>query len=124
MQAVTNNIFIINNLQQGDTRIVANVSINNNSHIFKGHFPGQSVVPGACMLQLVKDVLENALNASFLLKKATNLKFISMVDPNINKTASLDINYKITDDGNISVNAKLIAENITCFKFQGDFARI
>jgi len=121
MEAVTDDIFIIDNLQQDDAQIIANLRINKNSTIFKGHFPGQPIVPGACMLQLVKDALEKTQRASLLLKKANNLKFISMVNPKINANALLYITYKTAGDGDISVNAKLITDGVTCFKFQGDF---
>jgi 3-hydroxyacyl-[acyl-carrier-protein] dehydratase len=121
MPDVNNEIFGIDELEHSDGTISVKLSINKNSAIFEGHFPVQPVVPGACMLQLVKDVLETALVASLILKKAGSLKFISMIDPVVNTSAYLEISYKTNDAGDITANAKLSANAVVCFKFQGVF---
>jgi 3-hydroxyacyl-[acyl-carrier-protein] dehydratase len=124
MPEINNGIFKIERLQHDAGQIMASLSINQNSNIFEGHFPGQPVVPGACMLQLVKDVLEVALHTPVLLQKATNIKFISMITPANNLTANLTINYKIADEGSIEVNAKLLTDEVTCFKLQAVYIKI
>jgi len=123
MPVTDNQIFIIESLQHDAGQATANLIINKSSPIFAGHFPGQPVVPGACMVQLVKDVLEDVLNTKVMLQKAGNIKFISMVTPNTNGTASLVITYKIMDNGNISVNAKIQTGDVTAFKLQGIYSK-
>lgn len=118
MPAITP-IFSIDNITHDVGAITATISINKNSEIFDGHFPGQPVVPGACMLQLVKDVLETALSCSLQLTKAGHLKFISMIDPRIEQTAQLYITY--TKDEFVHATAKLVCGNTDSFKFQGIF---
>lgn len=88
--------------------------------IFKGHFPGQPVVPGACMLQIVKEILSAGLNTDFHLKKADNLKFIAPVDPRVTDDLQLKITYKTLDTG-LQVNASMSANEVVCFKMQGVF---
>jgi len=119
MAAINNEIFIINNLEHTDSSIKAELVVNHQSNILKGHFPGQPVVPGACMLQLIKDVLESALDASLLLKKADHLKFINMIVPGDNQVVVLDVSYKTGES--ISVVAKLLIGEVVGFKFQGSF---
>ena len=123
MTAITNDIFNIDSISHTNDTIESILSINGGSTIFDGHFPGQPVVPGACMLQVVKDVLENALGSSFQLKKAGNIKFISMIVPSLNDMIQLDISYKPIDDG-ININAKLVSNDVICFKFQGSFLKV
>ncbi|MEO6849962.1 MAG: hypothetical protein ABI203_06370 [Mucilaginibacter sp.] len=115
-----NDLLIIDTITHDDGVIKASISINTNSAILKGHFTGQPVVPGACMLQTVKEVLESALNKPLLLKKAAQLKFISMIDPGKTKSAELEINYRCTEN-KIDITGKLIADGIICFKFQGTY---
>ncbi|MFA6085022.1 hypothetical protein [Mucilaginibacter sp.] len=124
MPEVNSGIFKIEELQHDAGQIMASLSINQNSNIFEGHFPGQPVVPGACMLQLVKDVLEVALHMPVLLQKAANIKFISMITPANNLTANLTISYKITEEGSINVNAKLLTNEVTYFKLQAVYIKI
>jgi len=123
MTAVANDIFIIDSISHADDTIGTILSINSSSTIFDGHFPNQPVVPGACMLQVVKDVLENALGESFQLKKAGNIKFISMIVPSLNDMIQLEISYKPVGDG-INVTAKLVSNDVICFKFQGSFVMV
>jgi 3-hydroxyacyl-[acyl-carrier-protein] dehydratase len=124
MPEINDRIFKIEELQHDASPITASLSINKNSSIFEGHFPGQPVVPGACMLQLVKDVLEEVLHMPILLKKAGNIKFINMITPANNPTAKLTISYKITDDGSISINANLLTGEVTCFKLQAVYIKL
>jgi len=123
MTAIANDTFNIDSISHVNGAIEAILSINSGSTIFDGHFPGQPVVPGACMLQVIKDVLENALSGSFQLKKAGNIKFICMIVPSLNDMIQLEISYKSVDDS-INVSAKLVSNDVICFKFQGSFVRV
>ena len=101
--------------------INATLELNKKNEIFTGHFPGEPVLPGACMLQMVKEVLESTLNMPFTLKKADQIKFLDLIDPRINNILQLTIVYRSADDNNVSVTASLTAHKETCFKFRGTF---
>jgi 3-hydroxyacyl-[acyl-carrier-protein] dehydratase len=122
MPTANNDLFSINKIVHEDGIISATLGINPESEILKGHFPGQPVVPGACMLQIVKEVLESALNQTFRLKKADQLKFMIMIDPANTLTVTLDMSYQYTEDGTVSVSAKLSNADVVYFKFFGSFA--
>jgi 3-hydroxyacyl-[acyl-carrier-protein] dehydratase len=116
-------LFRISKIEHHDNLISATLNINKDCDILNGHFPGQPVIPGACMLQIVKEVLENTLDTSLRLKKAEYLKFISMIDPEKIHSVHLDISYKFIDEDSLNVTAKLITGEVVCFKFQGTFIR-
>lgn len=118
-----NDLFSIVEITHEEGAISAALTINAESNILKGHFPGQPVVPGACMLQVVKAVLETALKHPIRLKKADQLKFMRMIDPGNTLSAQLEISYKWVDEGIVGVSAKLTDGEMVCFKFQGIFAR-
>ncbi|MDB5122903.1 MAG: FabA-like domain protein [Mucilaginibacter sp.] len=118
--AATTDIFTITKIEHQNTSVRARLDINKDSEIFRGHFPGQPVVPGACMLQIVKDVLETALNIQLQLKKAGHLKFVSMIDPRVAREVQMEIDYKLSEE-EIAVIASLICDAVVCFKFQGRF---
>jgi len=123
--AVTNNdLFSIEEITHQDGVIKAVLEINAASEILKGHFPGHPVVPGASMLQIIKEVLENALQTSIRLRKADQLKFMAMIDPGVTSRVGLDITYKQTEDGSIITAAKLSNADTIYFKFQGSFIRV
>jgi 3-hydroxyacyl-[acyl-carrier-protein] dehydratase len=122
MPTANNDLFSIKKIAHEDGVIIAQLGINKNSDILKGHFPGHPVVPGACMLQIVKDVLEDALEFPIRLKKADHLKFMTMIDPAGTNQVQLDITYKYAES-DIHVTAKLSNDDVVYFKLQGSFVR-
>jgi 3-hydroxyacyl-[acyl-carrier-protein] dehydratase len=107
--------------EQQEKNIHATLEINKNDAIFEGHFPGQPVLPGACMLQILKEVLESSLSVSLRMKKADQIKFPSPVDPSRNNILKLSLSYKENDDS-MDVNASFTCGENTCLKFKGSFA--
>lgn len=124
MTTANNDLFGIGKIALEDGAISATLNINPDSEILKGHFPGHPVVPGACMLQIVKEVLEDALGDPVQLKKADQLKFMIMIDPANTSVVQLDISYQHTDGGAIGVTAKLSNPEAVYFKFLGSFVKI
>jgi 3-hydroxyacyl-[acyl-carrier-protein] dehydratase len=124
MAAANNDLFGIGKIAHDDGAISAVLAINPDSEIFKGHFPGHPVVPGACMLQIVKEVLEGTLKQTFRLKKADQLKFMLMIEPTNTLAVQLDISYQYAEEGAISVTAKLSNAEAVYFKFLGSFTEI
>src|SRR5665647_333419 len=116
-----NELYKINSIAHNEGAIEASLEINKNNELFKGHFPGHPVLPGACMLQMVKEVLEGSLHKSVQLKKADYIKFLLIVDPARSNILQIKLIYKITDNNNIHVTASLVAEKDICFKFKGLF---
>ena len=55
--------------------------LNADHPIFAGHFPGQPVVPGACQLQIVQELLSHLLGGEYHLVKADQIKFLTPIDP-------------------------------------------
>lgn len=104
-----------------DGLIQATLKIDQNHEIFKGHFPGQPVLPGACVLQMVKEVLADQLKKDFRLKKANSIKFIQIVDPQINNVIILKLTCKLLDDNTLQVNGTLSCSETVCFKLQSVF---
>lgn len=98
------------------------LTVNADSEILAGHFPGHPVVPGASMLQILKDVLESALSLQIRLIKADHLKFISLIEPAKANELRLVINYRHEGDNRIFAIGNLTNNGAVCFKFQGYFA--
>ena len=121
MPAANNDLFNIDKITHGDGSILAVIGINPGSEILKGHFPGHPVVPGANMLQAVKDILEKTFGAPMQLKRAGHLKFMSLIDPENIAEVQIEISYRFEDDRNLNISAKLTNGDMVCFKMQGVF---
>ncbi len=48
---------------------------------FQGHFPGNPILPGVCLIETVLGVLESAYGKPLRLKKIANAKFLEPVRP-------------------------------------------
>jgi 3-hydroxyacyl-[acyl-carrier-protein] dehydratase len=112
-------VFKILSTEHSESAIVTVLAVDADSDILKGHFPEQPVVPGACMLQTVKEVLENTFHASFKLIKADNIKFLNMITPD-STDLSLNINYQLLDN-DVKVVAELTGESVVFMKLQATF---
>ena len=89
--------------------------------LYQGHFPGQPVVPGVCMMQIVKELTQLATNQRLRLQKADNMKFLQAIDPRQTPLLRAELNYTITDEGTVKVSAVFLKETTSCFKFNGVF---
>lgn len=74
----------------------AQISLNKDHDIFKGHFPGNPVTPGVCMMQIVKELTEEFTGSSLFLKTASNVKFMAIINPF--ETPDLKIQLDITEN--------------------------
>ncbi len=115
-------VFKILSARHSENTIVTLLEVDGGSDIFNGHFPDQPVVPGACMLQTVKEVLADTLKIPVRLIKADNIKFLGLVQPGVDGLI-LEIAYQHTDDI-IKVNANLSVGEQVFMKMQGSFAML
>lgn len=114
-----NDFAILQSYHDGD-EIKARIQFESSHPIFEGHFPEQPIVPGVCMLQLIKEVLEKAEERELTLENATNIKFISLIDPNQFPAVELSIKIVSQEDG-LKIRASLFEKNQIFFKFNGRF---
>ncbi|MDN3583545.1 hypothetical protein [Mucilaginibacter flavus] len=99
------------------------ITLNANHQIFEGHFPGQPVVPGVCMMQMVKEVLESIVGGKTKLLKAVDMKFLAILNPVVNGTANMQITYTVNEFDTINVTALIQHETSTFLKFKGVFKK-
>lgn len=99
------------------------ITLNAGHQIFEGHFPGQPVVPGVCMMQMVKEVLENITGTKTQLLKAGDMKFLAILNPHVTPTAGLQITSIANNDDTLKVDAIIQHEDTVFFKFKGVFKK-
>jgi 3-hydroxyacyl-[acyl-carrier-protein] dehydratase len=109
--------------QTADDSATYTIQWNAQHPIFEGHFPGRPVVPGVCMMQTIKELLERTLDKKVVLRKAASMKFLNMIDPNANPEVTFQLQHK-QQEGEIKVTATIKHEALTFMKFQGTFADV
>ena len=116
-----NDFFTINDTESSATEIWAELVINAKHKIFEGHFPNQPVVPGVCMMQMIKETLEHVLGKETNLVKAADMKFLAVIDPQKNNLIHASIIMTTDESGAINTVASLFKDELVHFKFKGQF---
>lgn len=77
-----------------DSMFTATVTFNNNHEILKGHFPGNPIIPGACIIQIAGEILSVHVGKDLSLVKSKKIKFTNTINPLVNNT--VDFCFTIT----------------------------
>jgi len=99
------------------------VKVNAEHSILKGHFPQQPIVPGVCMMQLIKEILESETHETLMLTSADHLKFMTMWIPNDYPELNAEIKTESADDS-YKVIATLQQGETVFFKMKGLFKKM
>ena len=105
---------IISSTQLADGSYRYEVSLDGRHEIFKGHFPKLPVLPGVCILQIVKDIVEDIVGYKLRLRQASKVKFMSLIMPDNSLTFVLNISR--TDDTSWVVKNTTSQNDITVVK--------
>lgn len=98
MQTILTDFYTLESHEKTDDGIfIAHIRLNKDHDIFKGHFPGNPVTPGVCMMQIVKELTEEFTGAKLFLKTASNVKFMAIINPF--ETPDLKLQLDITENG-------------------------
>ncbi|MDC8105706.1 MULTISPECIES: hotdog family protein [Chryseobacterium] len=95
MQTILTDFYTLKSYDKAENgSFVAHIRLNSDHEIFKGHFPGNPVTPGVCMMQIVKELTEEITGSKLFLKTASNVKFMAIINPfeTPDLTVQLDIN--------------------------------
>ncbi|WP_300565714.1 3-hydroxyacyl-ACP dehydratase [Flavobacterium sp.] len=85
------------------------VYLNNEHDVFNGHFPGNPVTPGVCMMQIIKELSQEITESPLVMISSSNVKFMAIINPNINPRLHLEL--EISGD----INTEIKVKNTTYF---------
>ncbi len=75
------NLFLIHKLEITSGSVQAGLTVNWDHAILQGHFPGTPIVPGVCMMQAVKELVERHEKQSLMFSSVGQMKFLSVMSP-------------------------------------------
>ena len=99
----------------------ATTRLNAGHPVYRGHFPGNPVVPGVCQIQMVTELTGKAVNKKLMLAESDNITFLSLINPDLNPELEFRILIKEADAGQLSVTASILAGSTVFLKFKGKF---
>ncbi len=101
-------LYTIKTFESNGDNVAVIIILNKDHEIFRGHFPGNPVMPGVCMIQIIKELTEMKVKKNLFLSNCSNIKFMAIINPE--KSEELKLNLDISEpEGEIKV------KNVTFF---------
>ena len=87
------------------------IRLNAGHAIFKGHFPGNPIVPGVCQIQMVTEILEEHYKKLLFLRQVANIKFLAVLKPD--ETERLSAIFKKVQETDDRLQVSVLLSNET-----------
>lgn len=102
----------------------AEILLDSGHPLFEGHFPGNPILPGVCTVQIIKELLEQFVHKSLILKKAGSIKYLGFVDPVTMPVLTFQLQIRAMESSEISCSATVLASGVSVCSFKGEFGII
>lgn len=96
----------VNNVSYKDTGWCVSLELMTEHSLYKGHFPGYPIVPGVCIMQIIKECTADILGKELQYDYISSCKFLSAINPVLNNCLELTLRIKELEDGNIQLHAE------------------
>lgn len=107
----------VNTLETVENMTTAAITINKNHEVFQGHFPGNPVTPGVCMMQIIKELTEEIVSEKLFMQSSSNIKFMAIINPEKTPDLILTLDISKTEVGykvkNVSKFDETVALKLT-----------
>jgi 3-hydroxyacyl-[acyl-carrier-protein] dehydratase len=121
---LSDNFFSILSVDQeaeAQGKVIAKIELNPDHQVYSGHFPGNPVVPGVCIIQMIKEVVAHHLKRELTLVRADEAKFLNIVNPHINPSLQFEITFKQPADDLIHAGVLITVNGQIFMKFRGTY---
>lgn len=75
------NLYSIDNESLLDGFFSYRISFNTDHQIFKVHFPGTPITPGACQVEIIRQLVASYLRKDVQIIEVKNIKFLKIISP-------------------------------------------
>lgn len=95
------------------------IRLNASHAIFEGHFPGNPVTPGVVQLEMIKELLSEALGKPVRLESLSNCKYLAVINPLTCGDLVVNIDCTSLDNGSFKALVTLKNDETTFLKASG-----
>jgi 3-hydroxyacyl-[acyl-carrier-protein] dehydratase len=92
------------------------IALQKEHFIYQAHFPGNPITPGVCIIQICKELMEQKSGKKLFLKKMSNTKFLSVINPVENDTVCVKFSKISMEDNGYKVSALVCNETVSFAK--------
>ncbi len=117
--------YTINSLEKKDgNKYEAVILINEKHEVFQGHFPGNPIMPGVCMMQIIKELTENVTGLALMMQSLTNVKFMALINPEVTPELRLELDIAQTEEGLVKVKNTTTFGETVALKLSSSYKKI
>jgi 3-hydroxyacyl-[acyl-carrier-protein] dehydratase len=103
-----NDLYHIMSMDSREEERLITVRLNPEHRIYGAHFPGNPITPGACLLEMARELASVVLNKELLLEKADNVKFLKGIHPGEHPLIIFRLHIKGPEDRTWKVRTEIM----------------
>ncbi len=116
-------LYEIEQLKQEDHTVHATIKLNKDHEVFKGHFPGNPILPGVCTIQIIKELTEKAFSKKLFLSMVSNVKFMAIINPENKETLQFKLDFSEVEN-QIKVKSTVSLDETLALKLNASFKQM
>jgi 3-hydroxyacyl-[acyl-carrier-protein] dehydratase len=107
-----------------DSKYRVLILINEKHEVFKGHFPGNPIMPGVCMMQIIKELTEQITESRLFMQSLSNVKFMALINPFQTPELRLELDVTITEDNLVKVKNVSYFDETVALKLSSVYRKV
>ena len=105
------NLFITQSITETEDGFEAVVRCNPEHPVYKAHFPGNPITPGACLLQEAGVLMQEKMGRPLFLKTSKNIKYLSLLIPAEGKEVKYMFSHVVESETEFKTQVVIADEN-------------
>ena len=105
-----NKLYIIEHKEVHGDNVVFSIRQNKSNEIFKAHFPGTPITPGACLIEIARELCEKQIGESVKIQFLKSVKFLNIITPTTNELLKFDITLSPEGDNTFDTKIQITSD--------------
>ena len=115
---------VLSEEKTGDSKYSITILINEKHDVFKGHFPGNPIMPGVCMIQIIKELTAAITKSTLIIQTLSNVKFMALINPEVTPELRLELEITTTEDDLVKVKNTTYFNDTVALKLSNVYKKI
>ncbi len=98
------------------------ISLQPHCKVYEGHFPGNPVSPGACNMQMIKELAEKIAGTKLHMSSIRQCRLMAVLSPQNTPRLSVNVGLAPSKTG-YSITASIANADTLCLTFKGEMTR-
>lgn len=116
------NLFPTQSITETDDGFEAVVRCNPEHPVYRTHFPGNPITPGACLLQTAGALMQQKMGRPLFLKSSKNIKYLSILIPTEGKEVKFCFSHVVESETECKAQVVIADENTIYTKMSLTFS--